>query len=283
MKKDRRQILSFIIIAYAFSWIVELVAIFTMNFRLDFSKLFPYLLVAQFGPTIAALLTSYFFDKKEGVNKLLKRVFIFRFHWRIYIIALFTIPLVFLILYTILRILPKEGIDPFIVYLTLIASILNGLLSSIFGGAGPLGEELGWRGFLNPLLRKKNSILITSTVIGMVWAFWHLPIFFFSEWRNGLTISQFFLLYPISTILIAYFMSIVAELTKGSVFIAIWVHGIVNSVLGYASNNQVWNLTGNSPLHIYLLIIVGLLLSCIIIHLLSLKKISAANKIDQFG
>jgi len=279
MKKDRLQILSFIIIAYTFSWIVELVAIFTMNFRLDFSKLFPYLLVAQFGPTIAALTTTYFFDKNDGVNILLKRVLIFRFHWMSYILALFTIPFIFFILYIILGILPKEGMDPFIVNLTLIASILNGLLSSIFGGAGPLGEELGWRGFLNPLLRKKNSILITSVIIGIVWAFWHLPVFFFSEWRNGLTILQFFLLYPISTILIAYFMSIVAELTNGSVFIAIWVHGIVNSTLGYVSNNQVWNLTGISSFHIYLLILFGLLLSCIIIHLLSIKKIAAANSV----
>lgn len=279
MKKDRLQILTFIIIAYTFSWIVELVAIFAMNFRLDFSKLSPYLLVAQFGPTIAALVTAYFFDKKDGVNVLLKRVFIFRFHWISYILALFTIPFIFFILYIILGIVPKEGMDKFIVFLTLIASILNGLLSSVFGGAGPLGEELGWRGFLNPLLRKKNSILITSVIIGIVWAFWHLPIFFFSEWRNGLTISQFFLLYPISTILIAYFMSIVAELTRGSVFIAIWLHGIVNSVLGYASNYQVWNLTGKSSLHMYLLILFGLLLSCIIIHLLSTKKIAAANSV----
>ena len=279
MKKDRLQILTFIIIAYAFSWIVELVAIYAMNFRLDFSKLTPYLFVAQFGPTFAALVTAYFFDKKDGVNVLLKRVFIFRFHWMSYILALFTIPFIFFILYIILGVVPKEGMDKFIVYLTLIASILNGLLSSIFGGAGPLGEELGWRGFLNPLLRKNNSILITSVIIGIVWAFWHLPIFFFSEWRNGLTISQFFLLYPISTIFIAYFMSIVAELTKGSVFIAIWVHGIVNSVLGYASNYQVWNLTGKSSLYIYLLILFGLLLSCIIIHLLSTKKIASANSV----
>jgi membrane protease YdiL (CAAX protease family) len=41
--------------------------------------------------------------------------------------------------------------------------------------AGAL-EELGWRGFMQPRLQQRFSALATSVVIGLVWAFWHVPL-----------------------------------------------------------------------------------------------------------
>ena len=44
--------------------------------------------------------------------------------------------------------------------------------------AGPLAEEFGWRGYLQPRLRQRFGILATSLVVGIVWAIWHVPLFF---------------------------------------------------------------------------------------------------------
>lgn len=41
--------------------------------------------------------------------------------------------------------------------------------------AGAL-EELGWRGFMQPRLQQRFSALTTSVAIGLVWAFWHVPL-----------------------------------------------------------------------------------------------------------
>jgi membrane protease YdiL (CAAX protease family) len=41
---------------------------------------------------------------------------------------------------------------------------------------GPLGEELGWRGFLLPELLKRRSPLAASLFLGLIWALWHLPV-----------------------------------------------------------------------------------------------------------
>ncbi|WP_415803443.1 type II CAAX prenyl endopeptidase Rce1 family protein, partial [Bacillus albus] len=44
--------------------------------------------------------------------------------------------------------------------------------------SGPLGEELGWRGFALMELQKKYSPLKSSIIIGFWWGMWHLPIWF---------------------------------------------------------------------------------------------------------
>ncbi|MFC2166169.1 CPBP family intramembrane glutamic endopeptidase [Acidobacteriota bacterium] len=39
-----------------------------------------------------------------------------------------------------------------------------------------MGEELGWRGFCLPLLLKKYNPVKASIILGLIQAFWHLPI-----------------------------------------------------------------------------------------------------------
>ena len=40
------------------------------------------------------------------------------------------------------------------------------------------GEETGWRGFALPLLQRRMSPLSAMLVLAMIWAGWHLPMFF---------------------------------------------------------------------------------------------------------
>jgi membrane protease YdiL (CAAX protease family) len=44
--------------------------------------------------------------------------------------------------------------------------------------AGPLAEEFGWRGYLQPRVRREHGILAAAAIIGLVWSVWHLPLFF---------------------------------------------------------------------------------------------------------
>lgn len=39
----------------------------------------------------------------------------------------------------------------------------------------PIGEELGWRGYLQPRVRERLGPVAASLVVGLVWALWHLP------------------------------------------------------------------------------------------------------------
>jgi uncharacterized protein len=40
------------------------------------------------------------------------------------------------------------------------------------------GEEIGWRGYALRGLQANLSALASTLIIGVVWALWHLPLFF---------------------------------------------------------------------------------------------------------
>ncbi|MDT9692769.1 CPBP family intramembrane metalloprotease [Streptomyces sp. P9(2023)] len=42
---------------------------------------------------------------------------------------------------------------------------------------GACAEELGWRCFLQPLLRTRLGVLASSVTVGVVWGAWHVPVF----------------------------------------------------------------------------------------------------------
>ena len=47
----------------------------------------------------------------------------------------------------------------------------------IFMVGGPLGEEFGWRGFALPALQAHWGWRVSSVLLGVVWAAWHLSLF----------------------------------------------------------------------------------------------------------
>ncbi len=43
---------------------------------------------------------------------------------------------------------------------------------------GPLPEELGWRGYALDELQEQMNAVMASLVLGIMWAIWHIPLFF---------------------------------------------------------------------------------------------------------
>jgi membrane protease YdiL (CAAX protease family) len=54
------------------------------------------------------------------------------------------------------------------------------------------GEETGWRGFALPALQKRHGMLHSALVIGVFWALWHLPSFFYRPQYMALGLGGFF-------------------------------------------------------------------------------------------
>lgn len=66
----------------------------------------------------------------------------------------------------------------------IIPTRLASLLVFVSGFITAFGEEYGWRGFLLPELLKSYSKIKASTVVGIVWALFHIPAVFFLNYTS---------------------------------------------------------------------------------------------------
>ena len=166
--------------------------------------------------------------------------------WRAYAAALLPFPIALLILTALFVYVPMPdaagGDAPALFYLTIFpVSILNGV-ATVFMGAGPLGEEGGWRGYLLPRLIEVHGEWRSSLIIGVIWSLWHLPVMaMFPDWRDGIDFWTYLPLYTLSVTALSYLMTRVWVIGRGSLVPVIWLHGLVNAVGPMAFNRELWS------------------------------------------
>lgn len=260
-------VLAYVILAYTISWVIQLPELIAMRGNYHFTERYLLLLnISSFGPSLAAIIVTVFTEGWAGVKTLLKRLLQWRVSWLVYLATFFVFPLVFFLGYQVLGIQAADG-ENLLLFLTLVVAVpINALVGSIILGIGPLGEELGWRGFMLPHLLKRYGDFTSSVILGLVWAFWHLPVFLFSEWRGDIPIYLAIGLYSLGTISIAYMMTKLHIWGNGSVLIAILFHGVVNYV---ADSKDLWQSDHISPLQLQFATIGMFVLTSIIFWILS--------------
>jgi len=124
-------------------------------------------------PTFAAIITILLTSKLKGLKKYWKSIFRFKAPTRAYLIV-FLIPIFINTIIVIITMVFTEEIT-FFAKLNPLKFIAIYIIFIFLDG--PLGEELGWRGFFLPELLSKYSPLISSLLIGLVMFFWHMIIF----------------------------------------------------------------------------------------------------------
>ncbi|HLQ72111.1 MAG TPA: type II CAAX endopeptidase family protein [Bacillota bacterium] len=102
----------------------------------------------------------------------------------------------------------------------LFMAFLNDLVS------GPLGEELGWRGYALNELQKKYTPLKAGVLIGVLWGFWHSPLWFASGY-TGVDLIKYIVLFLIGIISTSVIMTVFYNLNKNLV-ITIVIHQLFN-------------------------------------------------------
>jgi hypothetical protein len=138
--------------------------------------------LAIYSPAIVALVLSYLSGGRREVWDLLRPLMAWRVPFRWYGAALllpFAINGVSLGLWilsgqnapSIPGAIPREleGLStlPLLPYVSL----------TVFQLFGSLGEEIGWRGYALPRLQRSLAPLEAGLVVGLVWMFWHVPLF----------------------------------------------------------------------------------------------------------
>jgi membrane protease YdiL (CAAX protease family) len=88
-----------------------------------------------------------------------------------------------------------------------------------------LGEEPGWRGFALPRLIAGHGALAASLGLGVVWACWHLPLF----WTVGSSLEgRPFLLALVALPALSVLYTWVFQHTRGSLLLAVLFHAAAN-------------------------------------------------------
>ena len=92
--------------------------------------------------------------------------------------------------------------------------------------AGPLGEEIGWRGVALPRLQQLHGPVKASLILGVLWAFWHAPIWFSGQWSTPSVPN--IAVYVFWIVAVTFIFTWVFNNTRGSVFMAILLHGTMD-------------------------------------------------------
>lgn len=269
-----KPVLAYSILAYLITWSIQIPELIAMGGDYQLTDRYLLLLnIASYGPSVAALIITFFSQGLPGIKTLLKRLIQWKVSWLIYLFVFFLFPLLLFTGYRIIGIQPAPGENLFELFLTLvILAPVNALVGSILLDIGPMGEELGWRGFMLPRLLQKYDDTKASVILGLIWAFWHLPTFLFPEWRGEVPIWLAVALYPISTIAIAFVMTKLHHWSHGSVLIAMLYHGIVNYAAGYIQVSDLWGIGHIPPVALELILIGFFVIMALLAGLISWIK-----------
>ena len=133
--------------------------------------------------------------------------------------------------------------------------------------SGPLGEELGWRGFALMELQKKYSPLKSSIIIGFWWGMWHLPIWFTTGF-TGINLIKYILYFMIAIISTTIIMTTFYNLNR-NLIIPIIIHFFFNFFIGIINGQLIELIKYNA---IFYLIV------AILIIVINPKKVLYRNK-----
>ncbi len=253
----RHSLVAGILLMVLFTWPVDLALAGILPFRV------PYVISITFGwgISIATLIMTGLTLGREGIITLLKRFLIWRVGWKWYFVVFFLYPAVFFLSVLLNAAWKGTPIDFSSVFAHRIfgasANLLFFILPFFIFDFLTNGEEMGWRGYVLPRLQAKHSALVSSLILGVIWAFWHLSRFL----APGNTAS--FALFVIKVLADAVIYTWVYNNTKGSLLLTTILHAAGNTAGVFLPivNTQSGEHLGTYILAILFLIVIAIAIS----------------------
>lgn len=234
-QKEKKMLLIFIILVFAMGWLMQgLIPLLGLNIRSGLGTTI--LSISMWTPALAVLILKLLNRSSRIVIPSFKPRFKGNIRWYVAIFLLTTVGFNLLISIAYFVIFP-DRFNPNFMDMGLgliIRSIVNALLLSFIIMPLTLGEEIGWRGFLFPTLRKLTTSPKAYLLCGLIWGLWHAPViaigynfgtdYPFFPWLG--IIGMCFFCFAFGTIL-SYFTS-----KSGSIWPAVLGHGANNATTG---------------------------------------------------
>ena len=221
--------LLFVLATYILTWVVEIPAALVKHgyAAIHISKGLQ--TICTLSPGLVALILTAVFFKKTGLRSLLNAVVKWRVKFRWYVVVIILgIGLCGLSL-LLFNLINSQVNEPDPVYNFVFYFILILPLSALW-------EEIGWRGFLLPILQEKYAPLKASLIIGFVWGLWHLPVYLAIDPYGDKTIIYFLFMF-VGCFALSIIATWLYNSTKGSLFICILFHNAINTSAAYFYGN----------------------------------------------
>ncbi|HSB90309.1 MAG TPA: CPBP family intramembrane glutamic endopeptidase [Anaerolineales bacterium] len=183
--------------------------------------------LAAYGPMLAALLVTFWVAGGPGLRELLGRVTRWRVGWGWFLVSLLSPVALFAVGAVAARIVERKWPD--LGLLGQVNYIPNlGLAAWLFWLVTyGLGEEIGWRGFALPRLQHGRSAAQATLILGLLWALWHLPAFFYLDTYQQMGLWMFPFL-AVTIVCGAVVYTWIYNCTGGSVLMAAIFHASFN-------------------------------------------------------
>jgi membrane protease YdiL (CAAX protease family) len=179
-------------------------------------------LLGTFAPSLVALGLTARAQGGSGVRALLGRLFEWQVGARWYVFAVSYMALIRLTAAVMHRLV--TGAWPPFSHEAWYVMVAATFFSTVIGGQA--GEEIGWRGYALPRLAGRLGLGPASIVLGVIWALWHLPLFYLP---GANTYGQSFPTYMLGVIGVSVAIAWLYWRTRGSLLLTMLMHSAINN------------------------------------------------------
>jgi len=217
----------FFVIAFSWSWLFWLllvlasIGIVTMEKDLLSTLILPIGILGSFGPAVGAFYCLRTLNGKGAVANYLRGLLDLNFGWRAWLAPILVLGGSTWVAW----ILPELwGVPRLEMLLPSIWVFPPYVIAMILLGGGQ--EELGWRGYILDFLEQRLGAWLGNLVLGVIWALWHLPLFFISGTGQSFMPFTGFILLMIGY---SYFYAWVRESSGKRTLAGLVTHGWANA------------------------------------------------------
>ena len=227
MENHQRFPFRFFVITFLWSWLVWLPLVLAGSGKMPLIQRFvdnarlPLTVLGAFGPAAGACFSLRTLAGRGAVRQYLRSLLDFRFGWQAWILPVLALGGGTCVAWALPELWGASRLGVLLPSLWVFPLYL--LLMMSFGGGQ---EELGWRGFILDPIEARLGPLLGNLLFGVVWAVWHLPLFFIPG------TSQAFMSFPAFMLLTtgySWFFSWVRHASGKRTMAGLYVHGLANA------------------------------------------------------
>jgi membrane protease YdiL (CAAX protease family) len=217
----RFSLVLFFLLAFLFPWLIWGTKLFQARFGL--TSPLPQPLAFWIGLNLATYIAAWFSGGLPAIRDLINRIIRWRVHPVWYICAFFLTGIISLIAISLHaafggHIQTGGNLE----VLNLIPSFLFQVFFFL------LTEESAWRGFALPRLQVRFNSLNASLILGLIWGFWHVPLFFMpGSFQSTISFPGFIL----STLAMSVLTTWIYNHSHGSVLITAIFHAATDMTI----------------------------------------------------